>query len=262
MKIGFIGVGNMGSALAKAVSLVSVKNEIYVNDSCTEKAEAFCRANGAEMKSNEDMCRECDVVFLGVKPQVLISLLEQIAPALNKALVVSMAAGVGLESIEEKLGVNCPVIRIMPNIPVSVGKGVVLYCANKSVTQSQISAFEEIMSGVGMLDNLDEKLFDAASALSGCGPAFVAMFIESLADGAVSCGVPRDKALAYAINTVVGTAEYLNDTKMHPSALKDAVCSPAGSTIEGVKKLEEGRMRATVENAVCASYRRTKELGK
>ena len=261
MKIGFIGVGNMGSALAKAVSLVSVKNEIYVSDNNAERAEAFANANGAEVKTNEELCKSCDVVFLGVKPQTLPLLLEQLAPLLSNKLVVSMAAGVKLESIEEKLGVSCPIIRIMPNIPVSVGKGVVLYCANKSVSQSKISAFEELVSAVGMLDALDEKLFDAASALSGCGPAFVAMFIESLADGAVSCGVPRDKATAYAISTVLGTAEYLKQTQMHPSALKDAVCSPAGSTIEGVKKLEEGRMRATVEKAVCASYRRTKELG-
>lgn len=266
MKIGFIGVGNMGSALVKAVYESGAAEQIYVSDRNTEKTKFCCERYNAVVSNNTEICKYCDYVYLGVKPQMMATLFDEIATVLSeresKPVLVSMAAGIKLEKIEEFCKSDCPIIRIMPNIPVSVGTGVILYCSNYFVTEEKSNMFADQLVKAGMLDLIDEKLFDASSALSGCGPAFVAMFIESLADGAVACGVPRDRALSYAVQTVIGTAEYLKATKMHPSQLKDAVCSPAGSTIEGVKKLEEGAMRATVSNAVGASFERTKELGK
>jgi pyrroline-5-carboxylate reductase len=150
----------------------------------------------------------------------------------------------------------------MPNTPVSVGEGTVLYTANSEVTDGEIADFKAAMKFAGVLDEIPEKLIDAASAVSGCGPAFVFMFIESLADGAVACGLPRDKALVYAEQTVLGAARLALESGKHPGELKDAVCSPGGSTIEGVRTLEEGAFRASAVDAVIAAYEKTKTLGK
>jgi pyrroline-5-carboxylate reductase len=154
------------------------------------------------------------------------------------------------------------VIRIMPNIPASVGTGVILYDHTENVTEEAVEAFRASMQHAGLVDPLPEKLIDAGSALSGCGPAFVSMFVEALADGAVACGLPRDKALAYAAQTVAGSAKMLLESGMHPGQLKDAVCSPAGSTIVGVNTLEQGGFRGSAMDAVIAAFEKTKELGK
>ena len=143
-----------------------------------------------------------------------------------------------------------------------IGKGMILYTANKNADNSDVDLFINIMSECGELDCVDEKLIDAGSAISGCGPAFVYMFIEALADGAVASGLPRDKAIKYAVETLIGSSELLKKSRKHPEELKDSVCSPAGSTIEGVKALENGGMRAAVMNAVIDAFNRTKELGK
>ena len=150
----------------------------------------------------------------------------------------------------------------MPNMPVAVGEGMILYTVNDFVSKEELDGFLASMQYAGMLDKIDEDKIDAASCVSGCGPAFVFMFCEALADGAVECGLPRDKALLYAAQTLIGSATMLIETGEHPGKLKDAVCSPAGSTIEGVKALEEGAFRADVMNAVKSAYKRTLELGK
>ena len=154
------------------------------------------------------------------------------------------------------------VIRIMPNTPAAIGKGMMLRCNNAFVSDTALRDFDRIMSASGRVDEIPEKLIDAASAVSGCGPAFVYMFIEALADGGVMSGLSRDKAMLYAAETLIGAAEVVKQTGRHPGALKDAVCSPGGSTIEGVKALEDGKMRGTVSSAVVASYEKTLKLGK
>ena len=159
-------------------------------------------------------------------------------------------------------GGNYPVIRIMPNTPASIGKGMILYAQNNNVTKEETDIFVNDMSGAGVLDSIDEKLIDAASAVSGCGPAFVYMFIEALADGAVECGLPRQKAMLYAAQTVLGSAELVLKSGKHPGELKDAVCSPGGTTIAGVHALENGAFRANAINAVSDAYKKTLELGK
>ena len=150
----------------------------------------------------------------------------------------------------------------MPNTPAQCGKGMMVYSPNEKTPKEATDTFNEIMAASGILDEIPEKLIDAASALSGCGPAFVYMFIEALADGGVECGLPRDKALAYAAMTVIGAAETVKATGIHPEALKDAVCSPGGSTIAGVHALEEGAFRASAINAVTSAYKKTLTLGK
>ena len=171
-----------------------------------------------------------------------------------------MAAGVSVAKLEELLG-DAPIIRIMPNTPCEVGHGMILYTSNAG-GRASVPAFLEIMAAAGRCDAIEERLIDAASAISGCGPAFVYMFIEALADGGVMSGLPRDKAMMYAAETLIGAAEVVKQTGRHPGELKDAVCSPGGSTIEGVKALEDGAMRGVVSGAVAAAYKKTLILGK
>ena len=263
---GFIGAGNMGGALAQAVAKAVAPGNITLADQCAEKAEALAKALGCNTADAATVAQNCGYIFLGVKPQVMTAALSQIAPVLaarkDGFVLVSMAAGVAIADIRRMAGGNYPVIRIMPNIPASVNSGVILYDTTDNVTEDTENYFCQAMRFAGLVDKLPEKLIDAGSALSGCGPAFVSMFIEALADGAVACGLPRDTALRYAAQTARGTAAMLVEKDMHPAALKDAVCSPGGSTIAGVQALEEGGLRGTAMDAVTSAYHRTLELGK
>ena len=176
--------------------------------------------------------------------------------------MVSMAAGLTLDRLGTLAGGNYPMIRMMPNTPVGVGAGMILYTANDLVTEETLRDFLAGMSCAGSFDCLPEGLMDAGSAVSGCGPAFACLFLEALADGGVACGLPRAKAQAYAAQTLLGTARMVLSSGEHPGALKDAVCSPGGSTIQGVRVLEERGIRAAAMDAVIAAFDKTKALGK
>lgn len=261
MKYGFIGCGNMGGAIASALSKST--KDILLSDP-SGKADALADKIGCTTGNNEDAVRMCGRLFLAVKPQILKDVLAPMRAALQKTkpVLITMAAGIEIKQIEQMIGTPLPIIRIMPNTPVSVGCGTILYCCNELVPDEILSDFLEDMKPCGILDGIDEKLIDAASALSGCGPAYVYMFIDAMADGAVSCGIPRDKALCYAASTLYGAAQLVQQTKQHPGVLKDMVCSPGGSTIAGVKVLEEQNFRGAVIDCIVAAYNRTKELGK
>ena len=258
----------MGGALICAASKAKNDYEILIADKFREKVEELSKKTlgRAVASSAVEIAEKCDLIFLGVKPQFMASALGEITEILAKRdakpTLVSMAAGVKIETIAQMTRVTCPIIRIMPNLPVSAGEGMILYDVSPEVTEEIEDLFLEVLSFSGKLDKLSESLIDAASALSGCGPAFVFMFVDALADGAVACGLTRDRALAYAIQTLIGSAKMLEGSDKHPGELKDAVCSPGGSTIEGVRTLEEGAFRATVADAVIASFEKTKLLGK
>lgn len=261
MKYGFLGCGNMGGALAKALS--SVTKDIVVTDR-SGKARLLAQELGIGYGTGEEIAASCDRIFLGVKPQMMAGALEPLRDILQqrKPLLITMAAGLTVERIEELAGGKLPVIRIMPNTPVAVGKGMIQYCRNALVTDEMVGSFLEDMKYAGRLDELEERLIDAASALSGCGPAYVYLFLEALADGAVACGVPRAKAMEYAAATIIGAGEMILATGQHPGALKDAVCSPGGSTIAGVRALEQRGFRGAVMDCVAAAFEKNKELGK
>ena len=263
-KIGFIGCGNMGSALCSAVAKAEETKNIYVADYIEKKAEELSEKIGVNKSTNEEIAQNCDFIFLAVKPQNIEETISEIKETLKsrkeKAIIVSMAAGTDIVSIEKMLEEDFPVIRIMPNTPAKIGEGIIVYAANELVSWAEAEDFEAIMSKAGMIDRIPENLIDAASAVSGCGPAFVYMFIEALSDGAVNCGLPRDKALLYAAKTVSGAAQMVIETASHPATLKDAVCSPGGTTIEGVKALEDGSFRASAMNAVIKAYQKTLKL--
>ncbi len=266
---GFIGCGNMGGAIADAVAKTVNGTRIAVSDHSKAKAERLSDAYGITCTSNEDIAENSRFIVLGVKPQMLGELLSGISHILlrranagERFVMVSMAAGMSTEQIAKLAGGEYPVIRIMPNTPVSVGEGTVLYCANSAVTNAELEAFVAAMKCAGVLDALPEKLIDAGSAVSGCGPAFVALMIEALADGGVECGLPRDKALLYAAQTFAGTAKLLIESGKHPGKLKDEVCSPGGTTIKGMHALEAHGTRGAIYDAVVAAYEKSLEFAK
>ena len=256
----------MGGALARAIAQSAEPKTVALCDSDASKRDALANAIGACPVALDELVNESAYVFLGVKPQSLQGLFEVLAPMLAKkaerTVLVSMAAGISIGAIESFAGATLPVIRIMPNTPVSVGEGMVLYTANATVTAQEKEIFLNALSKAGRLDEIPEEKIDAASALSGCGPAFVYLFAEALADGAVECGLPRDKANLYAAQTLLGAATLLLESGKHAGELKDAVCSPGGTTIAGVHALEASAFRAASMDAVTAAYERTLELKK
>ncbi len=262
MRVGFIGCGNMGSSLARAVCRIA-DAKVYISDSNAEKINKFAKETGANISDNEFISQNCDFIFLAVKPNILKDVLGHLSDNFAKnsnSVIVSMAAGVPICNIAGFIASPHAIIRIMPNTPVAIGEGMITWCKNQHVTENNSADFKKILSLAGNLDEIDERLIDAASAVAGCGPAFAYMFMESLADGAVACGLPREKALIYAAQMLKGSASMVIKTGKHPELLKDEVCSPGGSTIEGVAALEAGAFRSSTSSAVVASFEKTKKL--
>lgn len=257
---GFIGTGNMACALCEALVKNISPKTVLLSNRTAQKAENLAKKLGCEFADSKSAAEKCRYIFLGVKPQTLGELASEIRPCLEKRedrfILVSMAAGRSTGDIAELFG-EYPVIRIMPNVACAVGEGMILCAKNSLVTCEEYKAFFKAMDKSGRLDDIPERLIDAASAVSGCGPAFVYEVIESLADGAVACGVPRDKAYLYASQTLLGSAKLMLETGKTPAALKDSVCSPGGTTIQGVRKLHEGGLSSALMEAVIASYEKT-----
>lgn len=264
IKYGFIGCGNMGAALARAVCKSVGSENVFVADKAEDKAQALVDELKCNLSNNKEICEKSNFIFLGVKPQIIKSALEELAVVLksrqDRFVLVSMAAGVEIAQISQMLDADYPIIRIMPNTPVSVGEGMILYAANKNVLPSEIADFTNSLSFAGKSDMLDEGLINAGTAVSGCGPAFVYLFAEAMADAGVECGLPREKAIQYAAQTLLGASQLMLKTNKHPAVLKDEVCSPGGSTIEGVHALEDNGFRGTVFSAVKASFDKTNKL--
>jgi pyrroline-5-carboxylate reductase len=274
LTIACIGSGNMGNALMKGAAAAGVRTGF--SDADPRKAELAAKAlGGAVYASNTDAVNQGDYVFLAVKPQVMPEVLAEIAPALRKrltagnpAVLVSMAAGWSIGRLQAGAGgsgagapVFPPVVRIMPNTPALVSRGMIALAASPEVAPEKIKELEKILGAAGLVDPVEERYMDAVTGLSGSGPAFAYLFIEALADGGVRAGLPRDKALRYAAQTVLGAAAMVQETGKHPGELKDMVTSPGGTTIAGVAALENGAFRGTVMNAVEAAWKRSRELG-
>ena len=240
MKIGFIGTGNMGGALARAAAKGG--HTLLLANRTPAKAEALAQELGGTVCPNAQAAEAAELLFLGVKPQGLPGLAGELAPVLqarkgNAPVVVSMATAVTLRELDAMLGGGLPLIRIMPNTPAAVGAGTILYAA-QNVTDAQLNAFRAVLAQAGLLLPLPEAQIDAASAIS------------------------YPDACRLAAQTMLGAAEMLLQGGEAPDVLKMRVCSPAGTTIEGVLALEQGGFSYTVQNAVTAAYRRTVEMTK
>ncbi|MEZ6129508.1 MAG: pyrroline-5-carboxylate reductase [Planctomycetaceae bacterium] len=268
-KIGFIGTGRMATALAAGFTRELVSpDRIFGTDPVAASREQFVAAVGASAHvdaSPETCLNSTDIVFLCVKPQVMRSMLEDIealltGPAEN-LLLVSIAAGLTIANIESWLPRGCRLIRVMPNTPCLIGRGASGISRGTYVTEQDEQMVVELLRTVSVVERLPEKLLDAVTGLSGCGPAYVFQMIEALSDGGVSVGLPRDIATRLAAQTLAGAAEMVLQTGDHPAALKDAVTSPGGSTIIGIHQMEMGGVRAALMNAVRAATVRSQELG-
>jgi pyrroline-5-carboxylate reductase len=262
-KVGFIGCGNMGGALVKAVALSLQKGEIAVCDYNEEKTSAMAKEYGAIPVSAEKIAKYADFVVLGVKPQGLEETVSSIAPFLQErsdVTVVTMAAGISIAAVQSFIKKALPVIRIMPNTPVALGEGMILYSL-VGVCEKAHNEFLSYFAKAGVFACIPEEEIDAGGALSGCGPAFVYLFTEALIDGARALGLSEEQAKQYAIQTVKGAAEMMQ-TYQDPTSLRKAVCSPNGTTLAGIAAMEKEGFSSSVKAAVQAAYNRTLELKK
>ncbi|MBR2043069.1 MAG: pyrroline-5-carboxylate reductase [Clostridia bacterium] len=259
-KFGFIGIGNMGGIILDTVLKTASGGEICACDSDKAKTDRVAPF-GVTALDIKEAAAGSKYLFMGVKPQSFGAVFKELESSLKgDTVIVSMAAGKDIASIEALCGNDKKIIRIMPNTAAAVGKGVILYCANSRVSEEELKTVVAALSPAGLVDEIEENKIDAAAALSGCGPAFVDLFIEALADGGVACGLTREKALLYAAKTVEGAAKTVTVTGKSPAELKDMVCSPGGTTIQGVRALEKGKFRSSAMEAVIAAYNKTKDL--
>lgn len=265
MKIGFIGCGKMGSALLQGVlaAKLSEPGDLSVYDRLAENAEMLATESGIRvLQGNREVAAASKVVLLCVKPEDALSALEEAGRELSGKLLISIVAGITIESLQSAAGPKCRVVRVMPNTAVLVQKGASAYAAGEGVTSDDLAAVEQIFTSVGRAFAVKEGLLDAVTGLSGSGPAYVYLFIEALADGGVQMGLPRDLATQLAVQTVTGAAGMVSETMMHPALLREMVTSPGGTTIAGLAELERHGLRSAVMDAVRAAALRARELGR
>ncbi len=265
-RIGFVGCGNMGEALVKGLVEASVveAGTLMVADTRGDRLADLERRYGVRIaKDNVELVRESDVVVLAVKPQIMKAVLTEISSSLSRRqLVISIAAGVATTTIRTGAGKDIRLIRVMPNTPALVLEGATAIAKAQGLEAGDLETAQEIFGAVGKVVVLEEDLMDAVTGLSGSGPAYVAVVIESLADGGVKMGLDRATAMLLATQTVLGAAKLLLETGVHPGSLKDMVSSPGGTSITGIAALEEGGIRTTFIKAVERATLRSRELGR
>jgi pyrroline-5-carboxylate reductase len=262
--IGFLGAGNMAAALIKGLLHGGFSPQrIIASDVKSERLEQLQRTEGIRTtRDNHALLRECDVVVLAVKPQVIDKVLTEVGAELRpEQLLVSLAAGVPIDALEARLPRGSRVVRSMPNMPATVQAGATAIAGGVHAHDDDLRIARELFEAVGRVVVLDESLLDAVTGLSGSGPAYVMLIIEALADGGVKVGLHRDTALLLAAQTVFGSAKLLLETGEHPGRLKDMVTSPGGTAIAGLHTLESGALRKTLIDAVEVATRRAAELG-
>lgn len=263
--IGFIGTGNMASAIVKGLvgSKSTKPEEIMLFNKTPQKAQNLAAQFGAKTaQSAKELAQNCDCIVLSVKPNVIETVAEQIKEVTKekKPLIISIAAGKTLEFLESLFGCEARIIRVMPNINAVVEESISAFCPNKSATANDIEAARSFCSAFGRAVEISESLFSIFSAIGGCSPAFVYMFTDSLARAAVKNGMNKALALEVAAQAVLGSAKMILQSKEHPWELIDKVCSPGGTTIEGVAALEKAGFQAAITGAVSAAFEKDQRL--
>lgn len=263
-EIGFIGMGNMGTAIIKGLlSHGFAAEELVFTDVNREKAKTLSRELGVPYAaSNPECAGRVKYLVLAVKPQYYEPVLEEIRGEMEKGkIVISIAPGKTVDYLKQKLGDDVRIVRAMPNTPALLGEGMTGVCLNEQeYTQEEKDVIFRFFTSFGKMEVVEERLMDAVVCVSGSSPAYVYMFIEALADGAVKCGLPRDKAYQMAAQTVLGSAKMVLETGKHPAELKDMVCSPGGTTIAAVEALEEWGFRNAVMKATDACFTRCRSV--
>ena len=264
MKIGFIGLGNMANAMIGGILAKGLytKDELIGSSKTEATAERIHEKYGIKTcTDNAAIAKEADAVVLAVKPVFFPEVIKEIKEFVtNDTLVISIAAGKSLDWIEQEFGKSIRLVRCMPNVPALVGEACTGVCINDTVTKDDEKLALELMESFGKASLIPERLMDAVIGVSGSSPAYVFMFIEAMADAAVQAGMPRNQAYEFAAQSVMGSAKMVLETGKHPAELKDMVCSPAGTTIEAVKVLEEKGFRAAVMDAMEACVNKSKSM--
>lgn len=262
--IGFIGAGNMGNAMIGGIckSGLVTTGQIIASAYTTETLTRLKNTYSIETTlSNETVAARSDILFLAIKPNKFDEVIPQLATHIKSScIVVSIAAGKSISAIEIAFGREIKLIRAMPNTPALVGEAMSALCANKNVTSEELKTVKKLFECFGKAEIVPESLMDAVIGVSGSSPAYVYLFIEAMADAAVADGMPRAQAYKFAAQSVLGAAKMVLETGKHPGELKDAVCSPAGTTIEAVAALEEGSFRSTVIKAQRACAQKSRDM--
>lgn len=265
-KLGFIGCGNMGKAMIGGIVKSKLYQSGYImvsNPSNASLTEVKDKYKVITTNDNAEVAKFADILVLSVKPNKYEHVIEKIKDIVKpKTLVVSIAAGVSIEKISSYFGKEVKVVRAMPNTPALVSEAMSAICKNRNVNDDELNEVVKIFKAFGNTEVIEERLMDAVTGVSGSSPAYVYMFIEALADGAVLQGMPREKAYKMAAQSVLGAAKMVLETGKHPGQLKDEVCSPGGTTIEAVFALENNNFRAAVIDAVCKCTEKSRNMGR
>ena len=265
-KIGFIGAGNMAGAIIGGI----IKSNLVESQNVIASAKTMTNLNKLKDEYNinvtldaSEVVKNSDIVFMAVKPNIFDGVLESVKDLIgDEKIVVSIAAGKSISSMENIIGDDKKIIRTMPNTPALVNEGMSALCPNKNIEDEELKIVKGIFDSFGKSEVVGEYLIDSVIGVSGSSPAYVFMFIEAMADAAVVGGMPRKQAYNFAAQSVLGAAKMVIESGKHPGELKDMVCSPGGTTIEAVKVLENEGMRSSVINAVCACIEKSKEMSK
>jgi len=264
-KIGFIGCGNMGEAMLKGIidSFDNAEN-IFVFIPNKDRQKDLKKKYGINISSTStELVNSSEIILVAVKPNILPMVMENIKSVVDDSkVIISVAAGVTIAAIEEKLGNKAKIIRTMPNTPAFVGLGMTSMSPNRNVTPEEVIITKQILEGFGEVEEVPETLIHSVIGVSGSAPAYVFMFIEAMADAAVLAGMPRNKAYKFASQTVMGSAKMILETGMHPGALKDMVCSPGGTTIAAVTELEKTGFRSSVISGIIKCIEKSEEMSK
>lgn len=269
-KVGFIGTGNMGTALIRGIisSGAAKPDDIYIYDVDQSKANSFAKETGVRLaSSNTQLVSACDYIVLAVKPAYIRGVLEEIKESFNEddevnKVLISIAVGISTKTLRSIIGNNARVVRTMPNLPVLVGEGMTLVCFDDKLSEREKTIVKGLFEGSGRVEELEERLMSEVTSVTGSSPAYVFMMIEAMADGAVQQGIPRKLAYTLSAQAVLGAAKMVLETGLHPAELKDQVCSPAGTTIEAVKALEKHTFRHTIIEAMEQCTKRALEIGR
>ena len=264
--IGFIGGGNMASAIIGGIIKAELADKDRLLASCKSQntVERLQEQFGIYATTdNRQVAAKADILFLAVKPNMFATVIPEIKDVVKEGqMIVSIAAGQTIEAIESAFGKEIKLIRVMPNTPALVGEAMSGISPNELVTPEELQEVIDIFESFGEAEVVPESMMDAVIGVSGSSPAYVYMFIEAMADAAVADGMPRAQAYKFAAQSVLGSAKMVLETGMHPGALKDAVCSPGGTTIEAVAKLEESGFRQSVIAAQRACVQKSKDMSK
>jgi pyrroline-5-carboxylate reductase len=262
IELGIIGGGVMGEAILARLIAKGIYQctEVVVSCSTLQRREFLQQQYGVRVTDDNSLVATAPIVLLAIKPQIFDRIMSELSQLLPTQLVISILAGVTIDRLERAFP-DLPVVRAMPNTPATVGAGMTAITAGNHLRSSHLESAEKIFQAVGEVVTVPESLMDAVTGLSGSGPAYVAIAIEALADGGVAAGLPRQIANKLALQTVLGTAQLLNESQIHPAQLKDRVASPGGTTITGITQLEQAGFRSALIQAVIAAAKRSQELG-